>query len=387
MGKSKSSKRTKRSHNTSGSSNSARRTTDEVVLDPDSTSISAAVATTGTWMHKREQQVHATITSLEQDLVSLDDKKRESACIVLSDLYAFNISNRLPLEAMTSSSLVNKLSMRLGDCSEHVKLKAYEAVRLLSECCDSIIILRLIHTGILRTVIIQSLELVNHHGASGHQPAFVESSIVKIESLLPVISNCMHTCPQDTMREVLHVDGLYLRVLARLIDLSVPARIIDCCIHLLITVSAHDPLLITPLHQQSVKLDGSNSNRNSNEDEEEVDCSLLQELWSFIDSLGLLRRPGPDVQELLPRLGLFQSKGFMMLCTVYDHPSSHHRSLTITNYCMNELSISCHCRSVAGHIQQHVDDDRRAQRAVSGAAVEYLPTQQQRQQCSQPRSA
>ena len=314
MGKSKSSKRTKRSHNTGGSSNSARRTIDEVV-EPDinnnnnnnnnSSSIGTAATT---WMHKREQQIHATITSLEQDLVSLDDKKRESACIVLSDLYAFNISNRLPLETMTSSSLVNKLSMRLGDCSERVKLKAYDAIRLLSECYDSTIILRLIQTGILRTVIVQSLELLNHHGSS-HQPAFVESSIVKLESLLPVISNCMHTCPQDTIREVLLVDGLFLRVVAKMIDLSVPARIIDCCIHLLITVSAHDLLLITPLHHS---VDGSNSSSNSNE-EEQVDCSLLKELWSFVDSMGLLRRPGPDVQELLPRLGLFQSKGAAMI--------------------------------------------------------------------------
>ena len=315
MGKSKSSKRTKRSHNTGGSSNSARRTIDEVV-EPDinnnnnnnnnnSSSIGTAATT---WMHKREQQIHATITSLEQDLVSLDDKKRESACIVLSDLYAFNISNRLPLETMTSSSLVNKLSMRLGDCSERVKLKAYDAIRVLSECYDSTIILRLIQTGILRTVIVQSLELLNHHGSS-HQPAFVESSIVKLESLLPVISNCMHTCPQDTIREVLLVDGLFLRVVAKMIDLSVPARIIDCCIHLLITVSAHDLLLITPLHHS---VDGSNSSSNSNE-EEQVDCSLLKELWSFVDSMGLLRRPGPDVQELLPRLGLFQSKGAVMM--------------------------------------------------------------------------
>lgn len=311
MGKSKSSKRTKRSHNTAGSSNSARRTTDEVV-EPDSNNNNNSIGTAATtWMHKREQQIHATITSLEQDLVSLDDKKRESACIVLSDLYAFNISNRLPLETMTSSSLVNKLSMRLGDCSERVKLKAYDAVRLLSECYDSTIILRLIHTGILRTVIVQSLELLNHHGSS-HQPAFVESSIVKLESLLPVISNCMHTCPQDTIREVLHVDGLFLRVVARMIDLSVPARIIDCCIHLLIIVSAHDLLLITPLHQS---VDGSNSN-----EEEQVDCSLLKELWSFVDSMGLLRRPGPDVQELLPRLGLFQSKGAAIIAL---SPNTH----------------------------------------------------------------
>ena len=209
MGKSKSSKRTKRSHNTAGSSNSARRTIDEVV-EPDiinnnnnnnnnnSSSIGTAATT---WMHKREQQIHATVTSLEQDLVSLDDKKRESACIVLSDLYAFNISNRLPLETMTSSSLVNKLSMRLGDCSERVKLKAYDAVRVLSECYDSTIILRLIQTGILRTVIVQSLELLNHHGSS-HQPAFAESSIVKLEPTASDIELHAHMSPGHHPRSV-----------------------------------------------------------------------------------------------------------------------------------------------------------------------------------------
>jgi len=128
---------------------------------------------------------------------------------------------------------------------------------------------------------------------------------------------------------VLHVDGLFLRVVAKMIDLSVPARIIDCCIHLLITVSVHDLLLITPLHQS---VDGSNSN-----EEEEVDCSLLKELWSFVDSMGLLRRPGPDVQELLPRLGLFQSKGAAMIAI---HPCIASSLYHLTIIALLTLSFS-----------------------------------------------
>lgn len=71
----------------------------------------------------------AKIDSLLLNIGSIHDKKRAEACVLLANVFSKDVHNKIVLEKMSSPEVLSKLSMRLVDSVDIVRLHAAGAIR------------------------------------------------------------------------------------------------------------------------------------------------------------------------------------------------------------------------------------------------------------------
>jgi hypothetical protein len=71
----------------------------------------------------------AKVNLLLTNIGSIHDKKRAEACVLLANVFSKDVSNEVILEKMSSVDILNKLSMRLVDSIDMVRLHAAGAIR------------------------------------------------------------------------------------------------------------------------------------------------------------------------------------------------------------------------------------------------------------------
>ena len=216
-----------------------------------------------------------SITALEADLASLEEGKRQKACMLLADLYNFNISNKFSLDTLTSANILSKLSMRLVDTSDKVRVQASSALKNLSESKDSAIIKRLASLGIIRSVVTLCVEA-----------GWTNADLVEfLENLLHTLANALF-CNPSTMNEILSANGEFVSNLVAFITASVPSNIASAVANLLIIIA-------TKGHTSQILGTDSTSVYYR---------TRLDGIWDFIESLNNLK--GASLEEI-SGLGLF----------------------------------------------------------------------------------
>ena len=73
----------------------------------------------------------AKVNLLLTNIGSIHDKKRAEACVLLANVFSKDVSNEVILEKMSSVDILNKLSMRLVDSIDMVRLHAAGAIRYM----------------------------------------------------------------------------------------------------------------------------------------------------------------------------------------------------------------------------------------------------------------
>lgn len=210
-----------------------------------------------------------SISALEADLASLEEGKRQKACMLLADLYRFNVSNKFSLDTLTSSNILSKLSMRLVDTSDKVRVQASSALKNLSESKDAAIIHRLISMGIIRssvTLFIESVTNANWSSADGVEYA---------ENLLHTLANAV-SCNENAIGDIVSTNAAFLSNIITLINVTVPASIISAVANLLIIIASHSTTVQI--------LDGNPSSAAYQ--------SRLDSIWSFIELLASYKSSG-----------------------------------------------------------------------------------------------
>jgi hypothetical protein len=105
---------------------------------------------------------------------------------MLSDLYVFNKSNKSSLATLASSQILSKLSMRLVDSSNNVRIQAALALHSLSDCSDSDVITRIVNVGLFRAAISLSMEFASLGINNGD---FAEQLFFSIANIIPLCNN------------------------------------------------------------------------------------------------------------------------------------------------------------------------------------------------------
>lgn len=77
--------------------------------------------------HDQDVKVNLLLTNIG----SIHDKKRAEACVLLANVFSKDVNNPVVLDKMSSSEILGKLSMRLVDSVEIVRLHAAGALRYL----------------------------------------------------------------------------------------------------------------------------------------------------------------------------------------------------------------------------------------------------------------
>lgn len=223
------------------------------------------------------------LTQLEQDLASLDTSKRLKACMLLSDLYVFNISNQLSLNTMTTSNILNKLAMRMIDCSKEVQGHAFSALSSLTECRDALIIKKLVNIGIIRSVISISYEIMVNYINNNYNRS-LSTNVNLIEDLFHILSNSFSSCSQDLISEIRLCNEAFIPLLIKLVNpFHVPAQIIAVTMQLLIAISANEcNYFVKSLMLSSTTITTNSDVINNSDNINSNNSSLLNDLWKFI---------------------------------------------------------------------------------------------------------
>ena len=222
-----------------------------------------------------------SITALEADLASLEEGKRQKACMLLADLYAFNISNKYSLEALTSSNILSKLSMRLVDTSVKVRIEGASALKNLSESKNEAIIKRLISLGIIRSAVTLCVEVFT--GSNLNNP----DSISFVENLLHTLANAISCC-DTTMNEIISTNKEFLSGLFTMINTNISIDIISAVVNLLIIVTSN-------CHNTII---------TGNETSLSIYQTRMEQIWSFIELLNNMKNASIDE---ISQYGLFSS--------------------------------------------------------------------------------
>ena len=220
-----------------------------------------------------------SVTALEADLASLEEGKRQKACMLLADLYQFNISNKFSLDTLTSANILSKLSMRLVDTSDKVRVQASSALKNLSESKDAAIVKRLVSLGIVRSVV----TLFTDASASA---SWSNADVVEfVENLLHTVANAL-SCNAAAMNEILSTNADFIVILTNLINASIPSNVVSAVANLLIIVAGngHADLIL------------------SNDASSTFYRTRLDGLWNFIEALNTLK--GAALSDIT-NLGLF----------------------------------------------------------------------------------
>ncbi|KAJ1381753.1 hypothetical protein B484DRAFT_426216 [Ochromonadaceae sp. CCMP2298] len=199
----------------------------------------------------------AVYTTLDADLGSLDQSKRQKACMLLSDLYLFNITNEQSIDTLTSASILGKLAMRLVDSSDKVRVQAAGALKNLSESSDIRVVRKLVSCGIVRSALTLSLEAVSM-GMGGWE-AIGAMGVEYLEQLLHTLANTLATEQTQTqntqntqstqntagqrggpLHELLSCADFAPRLLS-LLDVRTPAGVLSGALHLLLLLSELAP--------------------------------------------------------------------------------------------------------------------------------------------------
>jgi hypothetical protein len=80
-------------------------------------------------VHLANHAEDAKVNLLLTNIGSIHDKKRAEACVLLANVFSKDVSNAVVLEKMSSPEILSKLSMRLVDSDETVRLHAAGAIR------------------------------------------------------------------------------------------------------------------------------------------------------------------------------------------------------------------------------------------------------------------
>lgn len=220
-----------------------------------------------------------SVTALEADLASLEEGKRQKACMLLADLYNFNISNKFSLDTLTSANILSKLSMRLVDTSDKVRVQASSALKNLSESKDAAIIKRLVSLGVIRSVVTLCTE-------SAAAASWTSAEVVEfVENLLHTLANAL-SCNAVAMNEVLSTNADFVNHLTNLIDATVPSTVASAVANLLIIVAGNGHAA------QILGTDPSSAFYRTR----------LDGVWNFIEALNSLK--GAPLQDI-SGLGLF----------------------------------------------------------------------------------
>ncbi len=199
--------------------------------------------------------------------------------MLLADLYQFNISNKFSLDTLTSANILSKLSMRLVDTSDKVRVQASSALKNLSESKDAAIVKRLGSLGIVRSVI----TLFTDASASA---SWSNADVVEfVENILHTVANAL-SCNAATMNEILSTNADFVVILTNLINASIPSNVVSAVANLLIIVASngHADLIL------------------SNDASSTFYRTRLDGLWNFIEALNTLK--GAALSDITS-LGLF----------------------------------------------------------------------------------
>ena len=71
----------------------------------------------------------AKVNMLLANIGSIHDKKRAEACVLLANIFSKDISGAAVLDKMSSPDILSKLSMRLVDSVDMVRVHAAGAIR------------------------------------------------------------------------------------------------------------------------------------------------------------------------------------------------------------------------------------------------------------------
>lgn len=175
-------------------------------------------------------QSSSSITGLESDLASLDENKRQKGCMLLADLYSFNIANKFSLETLTSSAILSKLAMRLVDCSERVRTEAATALRCLAECKEKNIVKKLVNTGIIKTAVSLAVESLSCSN-------ILKPTMEYAQQLFHVIANSI-SVSSSACSEVLKTTSCdFISFLFASFAFNMPIDIIGACVNILNVMS------------------------------------------------------------------------------------------------------------------------------------------------------
>jgi outer membrane murein-binding lipoprotein Lpp len=225
----------------------------------------------------------AAVNALETDLASLEESKRQKACMLLADLYSFNISNKFSLDTLTSSSILNKLSMRLVDASEKVRVQGASALKNLSECKDPTIIKRIINLGIVRSAVTLCVETLT--GGKLTQP----DSVSFAESLLHTLANAI-SASNAGINEILSANADFVGGLFSMINVSTPADVLSAVANLLIIIAGHTG---------STVITGGAAAAPAFQ-------AKMDQLWSFVEALNGMKGASPESLAALPLFAVVQ---------------------------------------------------------------------------------
>jgi len=217
-----------------------------------------------------------SVNALEADLASLEEGKRQKACMLLADLYTFNISNKYSLDALTSSNILNKLGMRLVDTSEKVRVEGSNALKSLSECKDISIIKRIMSVGILRSASSLCVQILSGDGL--HTP---EGSAFA-ENLLHTLSNAVSCC-DTAIHEIISTSAEFMNGLFSMVNMNSPADVTSAVANLLIIIANHC--------DSSLVLGSDNA-------QSPVFSARMETVWTFVESLnGLKSAPRHEIAQ------------------------------------------------------------------------------------------
>jgi hypothetical protein len=280
---------------------------------------------------QRPQKTPAnSVNALEADLASLDESKRQKACMLLADLYSFNISNKISLETLTSSNILSKLSMRLVDSSEKVRVEGASALKNLSESKDSAIIKRLISLGILRSAVSLCVETLS---ATSH----TITSVAFAESLLHTLANAI-SCNSGAINEVLSTNADFVSGLFGMINTNTPADIVSAVANLLIIVTGHCP---------SATVMGGDATSTALQ-------TRMEQVWSFVEALNGMK--SATVQEIAAlKLFSLQSTSTTTIQSNQADESHEQRAFQLTVLMVECLEVVLNVYTHAPHSPQLAD--------------------------------
>jgi hypothetical protein len=256
-----------------------------------------------------------SVNALEADLASLEEAKRHKACMLLADLYAFNISNKFSLDTLTSANILSKLSMRLVDTSDKVRVEGASALKNLSECKDSSIIKKLINLGVVRSAVTLCVEALTGGALSNPE------TVCFAENLLHTLANAI-SGNSATINEITSTHAEFISGLFSMINTNAPADIISAAANLLIIITTNcNAALVTGGDPTSA-----------------VFRSRMEQIWTFIESLNAMKSAA---SQEIAQLAMFS-------VTPVVTPQSKHAGITTTEeareqriFQINVLMIEC----------------------------------------------
>mmetsp|Transcript_21132 Transcript_21132/g.29328 ORF Transcript_21132/g.29328 Transcript_21132/m.29328 type:complete len:796 (-) Transcript_21132:111-2498(-) len=215
--------------------------------------------------------VSQSFNELETNLSSLEESKRRSACILLSEIFSSGIEKSTSV--LSTARFLSKLSMRLLDTSVQVRLHAGIAMKYLSQSSDAEVSARIVSCGIFKTMI----------------------SICLDDTSLRIERGDFLECILMSVAEIIAKSGDAVKELENRSSEIVPFLILVLSDRF--TASLDSTIDMSKIRAASVSALNSITSRSS-QLASQLTENDINTLWSYIDSFHILTNPSGLAMQL-----------------------------------------------------------------------------------------